>query len=99
MTPHIDGLAKNGILLLSHYTGWVCGPTRASFLTGRYSYRLGFAQSPDPTMNLPLNENTLSSELQALGYRTAIVGKWGLGAQAWAYTPLYRGFDSFFGLK
>ena len=40
---------------------------------------------------------TLAQELQQLGYRTALVGKWHVGVQAWAYTPLYRGFDSFYG--
>ena len=31
------------------------------------------------------------------GYATHIVGKWHLGYFEWQYTPLYRGFDTFYG--
>jgi arylsulfatase A-like enzyme len=60
---------------------------------------LGFHEVPKATPNLPLDEDTFAEELQGYGYRTALVGKWHLGFQSWAYTPLYRGFDSFYGIN
>ncbi len=37
-TPHIDALAKNGMIFTQHYTGTpVCAPARFNFLTGKHS--------------------------------------------------------------
>lgn len=46
---------------------------------------------------LPLNATMLSEYLKELGYVTRLIGKWGLGYVSQHYTPLYRGFDSYFG--
>jgi len=97
-TPQMDALASRGIVLSRHYVGWICAPTRGAFLTGRYPIRLGYSDIPIVAAgNLPKNESTLGDELQLLGYRTAIVGKWSLGFQDWDYYPTYRGFDTFYG--
>ncbi len=42
---------------------------------------------------------TLASYLQKAGYKTGIVGKWGLGAPLSEGTPNKLGFDSFFGFN
>ena len=34
-TPHLEELARNGILLEQHYSQPLCTPTRAALLTGR----------------------------------------------------------------
>ena len=41
-TPHLDALARRGVLLSQHYSGSpICAPARASILTGRYNHRTG----------------------------------------------------------
>ena len=34
-SPHLESLAKNGVLLEQHYSQPLCTPTRAALLTGR----------------------------------------------------------------
>ena len=41
ITPNIDKLAKEGIILERNYVQPVCTPTRSSFMTGMYPYRIG----------------------------------------------------------
>lgn len=40
VTPTIDTLARDGVVLDGFYTYKVCAPARASFLTGRYPFKL-----------------------------------------------------------
>jgi len=40
-TPHLDALAKNGILYTQFYNGARCCPTRASLMTGLYPHQAG----------------------------------------------------------
>jgi hypothetical protein len=84
-TPNMDNLAIEGIVLTEHYTAWVCGPTRASLLTGKYAYRLGYSRMPEAGIVLGLSERTLAQELSGLGYRTAMIGKHHLGSRSPAY--------------
>ncbi len=46
---------------------------------------------------LPEGTNTIGSVLQSVGYKTAIVGKWGLGAPLTDSIPTKKGFDFFYG--
>ncbi|HYF34629.1 MAG TPA: arylsulfatase [Prosthecobacter sp.] len=99
-TPHLDKLAKAGAILDQFYVQPVCSPTRGAFLTGRYPSRLGLQVGvvrPWADWGLPLSERTLPQALKEVGYQTAIVGKWHLGASTRAYLPTQRGFDQQYG--
>jgi arylsulfatase A-like enzyme len=97
-TPNIDALAASGVRFTSGYvSGPYCSPTRAGLLTGRYQNRFGHEFNPGGAgTGLPTNQVTLADRLKAAGYRTALVGKWHLGASE-GMRPPQRGFDEFFG--
>lgn len=96
-TPAIDKLASEGIVFTNGYaSGYVCAPTRAGLLTGRYQQRFGFYRAPDSRIGLPLSEITLADVLKENGYVTGAFGKWHLGLTD-EYHPNNRGFDEFYG--
>src|SRR5690242_16648856 len=47
-TPHIDGLAREGVVLNYFYTAPICSPSRAGLMTGRYPNRFGLRQNVIP---------------------------------------------------
>lgn len=91
-TPHIDQLAKEGLMFTDGYTAAaVCSPTRASLVTGKYPARLKMTDwipggrpknrkllVPDWQRWLPESEITTGELFQKGGYRTAWLGKWHL---------------------
>lgn len=99
-TPHIDGLAAEGVELERFYAQPVCTPTRAALLTGRAPIRAGLGYGvvrPWDYFGLPRNERLLSQAFASAGYQTALVGKWHLGHSHRRYTPNQRGFEHFYG--
>lgn len=63
----------------------LCCPSRASFLTGRYSHNHGVYTHESPYGFASFQDrNTLATALRGVGYRTAMVGKYlnGYGYQA-----------------
>jgi len=96
-TPNIDRLASEGVRMTNGYaSAYVCAPTRAGLLTGRYQQRFGFYAPGDSRIGLPLSEVTLADMLRKQGYATAVIGKWHVGIEP-EYHPLKRGFDEFYG--
>ena len=96
LTPHIDGLAKEGVSLDRFFVCPVCSPTRAEFLTGRWWPRTGVRGVSTGHERLNLDERTIADAFRAAGYATGCFGKWHNGSQ-WPYHPMARGFDTYFG--
>lgn len=91
-TPSLDQLANEGLRFTQFYNNAVCGPTRASLLTGLYCQQVGHSGAH---WNQPKDFSkcvTISEVLQRAGYHTAMVGKWQGRDLA-----VNRGFDHFFG--
>ena len=83
-TPHIDRLAAEGMRFTrSFVANSICGPARATILTGLHSHANGkLTNGGGFRDDLP----TFAGLLQAAGYQTAMVGKWHL-------QPDPKGFD------
>lgn len=78
-TPHLDGLAKEGVLFERPYiNNTVCMPSRACMQTGRYTHQHGLRYMESvigTTPGLPPWEQTFMERLQTVGYDTGAVGK------------------------
>ncbi len=99
-TPNIDRLAREGTRFTQYYAGsTVCAPSRAALMTGRHSghasIRGNGGQAGD--VPLPAADVTIAEILKGAGYRTAIIGKWGLGQPGTSGMPGQQGFDLAFG--
>eukprot|EP00041_Stephanoeca_diplocostata_P011929 m.198142 g.198142 ORF g.198142 m.198142 type:complete len:141 (+) comp18735_c0_seq5:155-577(+) len=71
LTPRIDALAKDGVILESYYVQPICSPTRSSLMTGRYTYRLGTQATvirADVPFGIPLSETFMAQNLKDVGY-------------------------------
>ncbi|MFM1870635.1 MAG: Arylsulfatase [Planctomycetota bacterium] len=101
LTPNLDALATGGVRCTDAYvSGAVCSPSRAGLLTGRYQQRFGHERNIPAGYQkggMDLGEKTVADHLRAIGYRTALVGKWHLGYPE-QYRPNERGFGDFWGL-
>jgi arylsulfatase A-like enzyme len=98
-TPNLDRMAQQGIRFTSFYVAQpVCSASRVALLTGKYSHRTGILGALGPGSKNGLGEQkTIADLLKALGYATAIYGKWHLGHLA-EHLPMRHGFDDYFGL-
>jgi len=72
-TPNIDALAAKGVTFRRAYCqAPLCGPSRASFYTGRYMMSHGVTRNEFPVRPDELN---IADYLTPLGMRVALVGK------------------------
>jgi arylsulfatase A-like enzyme len=101
-TPNIDRIAREGIRFTDFYVAApVCTPSRFSLLTGGYPQRsqhgLDEVGMPGDDIYLDKTETILPEYLKQVGYATAIMGKWHMGAEKPEYFPHQHGFDRFIG--
>lgn len=83
-TPNIDRIARQGVLFRNALvTNSICGPSRATLLTGKYSHINGYTLNEK---KFNVGQQLFPKLLQQNGYQTAWIGKWHLG-------NLPEGFD------
>ena len=93
-TPHMDAMVKQGAHLKNAFvTTSLCSPSRASILTGLYTFRHRVIDN-----QRPVPEGTLffPQYLQKAGYKTGFIGKWHMGHASDDRRP---GFDYWFSFK
>jgi len=92
-TPNMDRIASGGVRFTEAFvTNALCGPSRASFLTGLYSHAHGVISNGDSppfaSQQGIASRETYVSALRRSGYRTGLVGKWHLRSK-----PSESGFE------
>ncbi len=84
-TPNIDRIAREGAIFKNSFvTNSLCGPSRATLLTGKYSHLNGYKANEGRFED----QQTFPKILQQNNYQTAWIGKMHLG-------NLPKGFDYF----
>src|SRR6516162_7761049 len=85
-TPNLDRLAADGVRFTQAYAGsTVCAPSRCALMTGLHTghCRTRGNGGAGPRGNVPLapSDVCVAELLKKVGYRTALIGKWGLGEE------------------
>ena len=94
-TPVMDSMAKNGAYLKNALvTTALCSPSRASILTGLYTFRHRVIDNNRP---IPPGTVYFPQYLQKAGYATCFIGKWHMGGASdepqpgWDHWVSFRG--------
>jgi arylsulfatase A-like enzyme len=102
--PRLPDLMSNqGLSFTRAYaTQPLCGPSRASILTGQYSHNHGVIDNEPPRYGFPAfrksEAQSLGPRLKSAGYRTSLIGKY-INGYAWGATDDYipPGWDDWHG--
>lgn len=96
-TPHFDRLAAMGVRFTeAHVQSPICGASRMSFYTGRYTSSHGAQWNGFP---LRVGEVTLGDHLRALGMESWLIGKTHMKADAEGMKRLGLSPDSIIGAR
>lgn len=94
-TPAMDALAANGAHIKNALvTTALCSPSRASILTGLYTFRHRVIDNNRP---IPKGTVYFPQYLQQAGYATGFIGKWHMGGESdepqpgWDHWVSFRG--------
>ncbi len=112
-TPHLDGLANNGLMYTRFHTTALCSPTRGALLAGRNHHTIGTGVIiemgtgyPGYTGIIPKSTALISQTLRDNGYATGMFGKWHntpepdiSPAGPFDRWPTGLGFDYFYGFN
>ena len=108
-TPHLDQLASEGMKFSQFYSGSsVCAPARSVLMTGMHTgharVRGNFGKGGVVGLagnkgRVPIKSKdvTVAEVLKTKGYKTGMIGKWGLGEPNTTGEPNKQGFDYFYG--
>ena len=98
-TPNIDRIAKEGMLFENCLVAnSICGPSRATILTGKYSHKNGFIDNRFGT-KFDFDQQTFGELLQQAGYKTGVLGKLHLGdkpTKGFDYIDILPGQGSYY---
>ena len=103
ITPTLDGMVKTSLKMTSFYVYKYCAPTRGSFLTGRFPYKLAATRNNLNPPYIPEGTNLgytmIAEKLKSAPtpYISYQVGKWHQGVLSQEYTPIGRGFNKSYG--
>ncbi len=96
-TPALDKMAAEGMRFTRHYSGSpVCAPSRCVLLTGLHTGNAKI-RGNQPTVALDHTDTTIATVLKSAGYKTGLIGKWGMGDEGTTGTPDKQGFEYFYG--
>lgn len=91
-TPHMDKLHAESTRFTDFHVDPTCSPSRAAFLTGRYSTRTGVWHTINGRSMMRGEELTLPEIFKANGYDTSFFGKWHIGDN-YPSRPDDQGYD------
>ena len=95
-------MAAEGLRFTQFYAGTtVCAPSRCVLMTGKHTGHCSVrGNRAGPAQTLRAEDRTVAQVFKQAGYKTALIGKWGLGDMTEGSEvglPTRKGFDYFFG--